>query len=318
MQQAILDSAEFQKFAAEVARRGRRVVRRSPQRAGRDRRTTPSPNDLIGSLGDDLLARFKPVPLLDEYDIYEQLMTYWHDDMHDDVFLIMNEGWLDAAKPRKAIEDKDRKLTETPDLVIGTGKKAQQVQDGPHPASVDRRPLLRLTNRPSSKTSMPSRGSHPSGRGVHEEHAVEDGLVWDAVDEKGKVTQKSAGAALKEARSQDDDEVAGALEWLLGLLKRDAEAKKAAKEAQAALDVATLKKYGDLSDADVIGLVLDDKWKASVSGRVADVLTSLVLGLVTRIQELGERYRETVGSLDMQLDDLSKHVSSHLAAMGVR
>ena len=49
-------------------------------------------------------------------------MTYWHGVLHDDVFLVMNEGWTDAAKPRKAIEDKDRKLSETPDLVIGSGR----------------------------------------------------------------------------------------------------------------------------------------------------------------------------------------------------
>ena len=66
---------------------------------------TTVPNDLIADISDDLLTRFKPVPLLDEYDVYEQLMTYWHTVMHDDVFLIMNEGWLGAAKPRKAIED---------------------------------------------------------------------------------------------------------------------------------------------------------------------------------------------------------------------
>ena len=46
--------------------------------------------------------------------------------MHDDVFLIMNEGWVDAAKPRTTIEDKDRKLSETPDLVIGSGKKRRR------------------------------------------------------------------------------------------------------------------------------------------------------------------------------------------------
>ncbi len=42
--------------------------------------------------------------------------------MHDDVALIMSEGWDGAAKPRKTIEDKDRKLSETPDLVIGSGR----------------------------------------------------------------------------------------------------------------------------------------------------------------------------------------------------
>ena len=31
---------------------------------------------LIAELGEDLLLRFRPVPLLDEYDVYEQLMDY--------------------------------------------------------------------------------------------------------------------------------------------------------------------------------------------------------------------------------------------------
>jgi type I restriction enzyme M protein len=52
----------------------------------------PLSQELISRIGDDLLARFKDAPLLDEYDVYEQLMTYWHSVMHDDVFLIMNEG----------------------------------------------------------------------------------------------------------------------------------------------------------------------------------------------------------------------------------
>ena len=76
-------------------------------------------------MSDDLLGRFNPVPLLDDYDIYEQLMTYWHGVMHDDVFLVMHEGWVDSLRgPGPTIEDKDRKLSEEPDLVIGTGKHA--------------------------------------------------------------------------------------------------------------------------------------------------------------------------------------------------
>ncbi|SHE79222.1 N-6 DNA Methylase [Ferrithrix thermotolerans DSM 19514] len=123
VQQTILDSSEFKDFA----RRAQDLVtdwfgvhRSELENINADTRS----NELIASLADDLLALFKSVPLLDEYDIYEQLMTYWHETMHDDVFLIMNDGWLEAAKPRKAIEDKDRKLAEAPDLVVGSGKSA--------------------------------------------------------------------------------------------------------------------------------------------------------------------------------------------------
>ena len=38
--------------------------------------------------------------------------------MQDDVYLIVDEGWRDAAKPRGIVEDKRRKLKETPDLIV--------------------------------------------------------------------------------------------------------------------------------------------------------------------------------------------------------
>ena len=144
MQQAILDAPGFQKLRDEVGRIVGRLVRRPPRRPRRDRRRH-QPADLIATISDDFLARFKPVPLLDEYDAYQQLMTYWHDIMHDDVFLIMNDGWVDAAKPRKTIEDKERKLSEDPDLVIGTGRGATKYKMDLIPPSLMVAPLSRVS-----------------------------------------------------------------------------------------------------------------------------------------------------------------------------
>src|SRR5689334_20320694 len=46
-------------------------------------------------------------------------MDYWAETMQDDMFLVGSEGWIDAAKPRLAIDNKERKIKETPDLVVG-------------------------------------------------------------------------------------------------------------------------------------------------------------------------------------------------------
>ena len=91
IQYAVLDSPEFQKFAAEV--RGLTddwyaTHRSSLQEITEDTR----PNDLIATISEDLLDRFEDRRLIDAYDVYEQLMTYWHGTMHDDVFLIMKDG----------------------------------------------------------------------------------------------------------------------------------------------------------------------------------------------------------------------------------
>ncbi len=79
VQQVVLDSPEFQKFADE--RRGivDRLVRRPSRRALPRSPPTPDRATLIATISDDLLGRFKSVPLLDEYDVYEQLMSYWHE-----------------------------------------------------------------------------------------------------------------------------------------------------------------------------------------------------------------------------------------------
>ena len=125
VQQIVLDSAEFKNFKDKA--RGHVVQWFEAHRDAFETIDAATvPNDLITTLGDDLLKRFKPVALLDEYAVYQQLMSYWHDTMHDDVSLIMRDGWLDAAKRRLAITDKDRKLAEEPDLTVGTGKTAKK------------------------------------------------------------------------------------------------------------------------------------------------------------------------------------------------
>jgi type I restriction enzyme M protein len=315
VQQAVLDSDEFQQFSAQIAEQVGGWFRAHRGALASITKNT-KPGELIATLGDDLLARFRDRPLLDEYDIYEQLLSYWHETMHDDVFLIMNEGWLGAARPRATIEDKDRKVSETPDIVIGSGKKASKFKTDLIPPA-----LIVAQYFPDEQAKLDdiNVAAEEAGRAVDEyteEHAVQDGLLGSAVDD-GKITKASTAARLNEAKREDcdADEIA-ALEQASVLFSADSAAMRMAKEAQAALDLATLKKYGALSEADVKTLILDNKWEATVARRVEGVLITLVIQLVARIQELGERYGQTLGSLEWELEELSHRVAVHLAAMG--
>ncbi|MCK0439050.1 type I restriction-modification system subunit M [Gordonia alkaliphila] len=274
------------------------------------------PNDLIATISDDLLVRFKPMPLLDEYDVYEQLMTYWHDTMHDDVYLVMADGWLNAAKPRKTIEDKERKLSETPDLVVGSGRSATKYKmDLIPPALIVARYFADEQTAIDNLTAAAEKATRTVEEYV-EEHAVEDGLLADAMDDD-KITKALVTARLKAIKTAGDPDEIKTLQHATKLYNTEAAAKKAVKEAQVELDLATLKKYGDLTEEDVKTLVLDDKWRTTVVHRVSDEVEALTLDLVARIQQLGERYAETVGDLDTELVNLEAKVAGHLAAMGV-
>jgi type I restriction enzyme M protein len=255
--------------------------------------------------------------LLDEYDVYEQLMTYWHDIMHDDVFLVMNDGWVEASKPHKTIEDKDRKLSETPDLVLGSGKNAQKYKMDLLPPTLIVARYFADEQANVDKLNAKAEAVTPAIDEYVDEHSGEEGLLADAMEDD-KITKSLATARLREAKREgvDTDEIS-ALEHLIQLYNHEAAAKKAAKQAQAALNIATLKKYGDLTKADVQVPVLDDKWAATIRDRVTREVNALTFALVTRIQELGKRYARTVGDLDLELERLEVQVAGHLASMGV-
>ncbi|MDO0925928.1 MULTISPECIES: type I restriction-modification system subunit M [Streptomyces] len=317
VQQAILDSPEFQKFTDEARDLTTEWFDFHRERLEKIDADT-QPNDLIAALGDDLLARFKPVPLVDEYNVYEQLMTYWHDVVHDDVFMIMNDGWLAAAKPRKIAVDKNRRLSESPDLVVGSGRSATKYKlDLIPPALV----VSRYFAAEQAKVDELVMLAEDASRAVQdyvEEHAVEGGLLADAMADD-KINKALASERLKKARHEgaDADEVA-ALAHLIKLYNAEAVSKRTAKEAEAALHLATLKKYGELTESDVRTLVMDDKWRAVITARVASEAEALTLALVSRIRELGERYAEPIDALGIALGKLEAKVAGHLADLGVK
>lgn len=317
VQQAILDSEEFAKFSEkETEQVSEWYAAHRPSLESISENTKP--NDLIATLGDDLLARFRDTALLDEYDVYEQLMTYWHSIMHDDVFLIMNEGWRNAAMPRIAIEDKDRKIAESPDLVVGSGRSATKYKmDLIPPALI----VARYFDKEQSYIDSLTAVAEDAARQIEEyteEHAVDEGLLADAMDD-GKITKALASSRLKDARLQQADaEEIRALEHLIKLYNGEAAAKKLIKDAQTELDTATLDQYGKLNEQDIQQLVLGDKWQTAIARGVAGEINQLTAHLVARIKELGERYDATVDDLETEVQKRSDRVVRHLSDMGAK
>jgi type I restriction enzyme M protein len=257
------------------------------------------------------------VPLLDHYDVYEQLLSYWDETMHDDVFLVMTSGWADAAKPRHALVDKEKKLNETPDLQIGTGKGAFKYKMDLISPAVIARHYFADELATLDELSAAAETAAQAVEEYVEENAVEEGLLSAACDDDDKVTKASAKARLKVAKKEADSaaEVA-ALECVSSLFDAEFAAKKAAKNAQATLDVEVLKKYG-LDDAAACSLVLDEKWEATLTSRIVSELELRGMALVARLTELANRYAATIADLDDSLSAIQDRVDEHLAAMGL-
>jgi type I restriction enzyme M protein len=315
VQEAILGSSEFAEFAAQAQRIAADwFMAHRPALAAIGANTRPT--ELIATLGDDLLERFKPVALLDEYDVYERLLSYWHQTIHDDVFMVMLDGWLKASSPRKAIENKDRKLSEEPDLTIGSGKNADKYKLDLIPPHLIVARYFAGEQAEVEKLEAKSTAASLVLAEHIEEHAVEDGLLAGALDDD-KITKKSVSDRLKAAKmtdAPDEDEVA-ALNRVGELFSAEATARKAVKDARAALDGKTLGKYADLDGTDVQLLLLEDKWLATVEARVSAQADGLARNLVSRIEGLGERYGHTVSALEAATASAAAAVEVRLTAI---
>ena len=310
---AILDDGDFESYHQGVAAiwdswRG------TYKPLLRDIDSSTLPRQLISSLSEDLLNRFADLPLLEHYEVYQRLMDYWDEVMQDDVYLIAMDGWMEAAKPRGIIEDKEQKIRETPDLTI---KRKKYKMDLIPPALV----VARYFAVEQAAIEMLQVKQETAAREVEEfaeEHAGEDSLLEDAYDDSGKITKASVRRRLKAIC--DDDEPGGgeerkALTRCLELVEAEAEAANTVKEAQAVLDHQILARYTTLAEDEIKTLVVEDKWFASIHDEIEGEVQRVTQELAGRVKELEDRYAKPLPMLEEEVAALSERVDRHLRKM---
>ncbi len=272
------------------------------------------PRSVIQTVSEDLLARFDDFPLLDRYGVYQRLMDYWADVMQDDVYLIAADGWLEAAKPRSVVEDKDKKIMETPDLAIGRKKYKMDLIP---PALI----VASFFAAEQVAIDALQTEADAAARDLEEfveEHSGDEGLLADAVTGKGKVTKAAVKARLRdiEGDAESDDE-REALTRYLELIEAESGADRAVKVGKAALDKKVLAKYATISETEIKTLVVDDKWFVSLRTAIDVEVQRLVQRLAGRVKELEERYSQPLAALEYEAETFSARVKGHLRNMGL-
>ena len=272
------------------------------------------PREIIGILSEDLLARFADLPLLDPYDVYQRLMDYWDETMQDDVYLIAADGWVEAAKPRGIIEDKEKKIKETPDLTI---KRKKYKMDLVPPALIVARYFA--TEQAAIETLQAKQET--ATRELEEfveEQTGEEGLLEDSVNDKGKVTKNSVKNRLKVIQDElESDDERAALTDCLALIEAEDEADKAVKKAQAALDQKVLARYATLTEAQIKTLVVENKWFASIRVAMEGKVRRLTQRLAGRVGVLEKRYARPLPELEREVEEFGTRVEGHLKKMGM-
>ena len=277
------------------------------------------PRSIIDTLSEDLLNQFNDTPLIDPYDVYQKLMDYWEEVMRDDVDLIITDGWVDAAKPRDIIQGKSVK--ETPDLTI---KKTKYKMDLIPPTLIVKRYYADEQAEIDELQTTLETATQELDEYI-EENTGDEGLLTDALTEKGSITKASLNARLQELTpnlmtqndTQDNDEELEAIEHCLSLIDAKSKADKEVKDAQLALDKKVLAHYATLTEAEIKQLMIDGKWFTTIQADIQGIVHQLTQHLTERVKELEERYAQPLPSLMHDVQEFSMKVDKHLSNMGV-
>ena len=280
------------------------TVHNHPVMNGIDDNTKPKV--FIKTIAEDLLERYANRPLMVRYDVYQHLLDYWNETMKDDVYLLVEDGWVATVK--RIIEKNNKSGKETDkgwtcdlipkELVITKYLAAEQQELQDIEASIE-----------SIQAEI---------TGIEEEHAGEEGLLNYATNDKGGITKTTITTFIKANKNNADEKEAVALaKTVLDLFTKEASLKKALKAKVTELDEATLAKFKTLTEAEVRSLVVEDKWLASLHAAIQTEIDAISQRLTGRIKELADRYENTMGELDSQTQTLEEKVSAHLENMGL-
>lgn len=271
------------------------------------------PKALILHLAEDMLDHFAKAPLIDRYEAYQRLMSYWAETMQDDVFIIAHDGWAaakDLREARKEVDGKKVKWLEEADLTVN---KVRLVADVIPPRLI----VARFFADMQQELDDAQAKAEDLAREIEElveEHGTEGGLLAEALTEAGKLTAASVKARTKSGEA--DAEEAPLLQQVAKLMAAETAAKKAVKEAEEALTEATLKKYPELTEEEIRALVVDDKWLTDIAELIEAEIEARTEQLTTRVRVLTERYGHTLPEMSDNFSKLESKVADHLRAMG--
>jgi type I restriction enzyme M protein len=267
---------------------------------------------LIHDVSERLLHWFSAAKLVNKYEVYQLLMDYWDETMQDDVYVVTQDGWKAGNMLRQLVAKKGEKLKETPDLVIGKNKYKSDLIP---PALIVAR-FFADEQAEVDRLQSKADAAAQELESFVEEHSGEDGLIEDAKNDKGKITK----ASIKQWKMENGEwtpEERAVCKQLEKLMNAEANASKAVKEAQTALDEAVFAKYPKLTLDEIKELTVEDKWLASILSAIQTEIERVTQQLATRIQTLETRYADPLPKLTESVVELSAKVDAHLKTMGI-
>ncbi len=252
------------------------------------------PKLIIREISESLLDKFSGLQLIDKYDVYQHLMTYWNDTMQDDVYTLVADGWLAGRQIERQEKKKDWDGLLIPKaLMIKTYFQSEQ----------DELDAL-VANREELEQQLTE---------MEEEHGGEEGIFGQF----DKITKANLTKRLKELKkNKAAKEEAEVLQKYLEIDEQVTELKGKIKLAAEELEELLIEQYENLSEEEIMELIVELKWMTAIEISVQSELERISQRLTQRVKELAERYEITLPAQNALVSSLEEKVNVHLSNMG--
>jgi type I restriction enzyme M protein len=288
------------------------------------------PKQAIHNISENLLKHYAPVQkkhalsLVDKYAMYQHFMDYAAETLQDDLYEIAADGWV-AGNEVKRIEKKTKKGDkETAKKVSGL----EALEGRLIPPDLIIQEFFAKEQKAIEELETKAETLNAQMEELRDEHGGEDGLLANAIDDKGKISKNTLTKALKEAQADQNVKTKHALsppenqeeyDMLMQykkLMDEEARIQSQIKTAQAELEKKVEAQYVKLTIDQIKTLVIEKKWLAEIEKRIQTEMGNISHRLTQRIKELAERYETPLPKLMNEVQELTAKVEGHLQKMG--
>jgi type I restriction enzyme M protein len=268
------------------------------------------PKFLISEIAEVMIEIYASVTLVDKYDAYEVLLSYWNEVMSDDVYLLVQDGY----KAARDIEVFTRTITKKKKDGTEEKKTTETGWDGKLVPKVLVIEMFFLAKQKAIDDLETVIAAAHTELDEMIENAEDNSIINEILKDNRKLDKAELKKKLKD-KTQDAEEQA-VLQSLLVLVVRIDEGTKTLKDLRVALDQETRQQYAKLTDAQCLELLLERKWYGSLVNGVFALYRAVNNRIAERVIKLADRYGKTLLSLETKIVELESRVKSHLERMG--
>lgn len=264
----------------------------------------------IVELAETLLNAFEDIELIDKYDVYEVLLSYWQEVMGDDVYLVSIDGYNAARR------------TENIMGVYTSGKKkGQEKIVGWEGVLLSKTMIEKVFFNEERKKINEAQNIVDETQNrleeLIEEQTGDEGYLKDYLNDKDKIEAKAVSAKIKELKKvKITGEELEVLSEYVNLSDTVLKQNKIIKELNAELEIKVRYKYSELSDAEILELLVNHKWYYTIFVGIKSLYITMSHNMANRIIELAERYEATLPFLNIEATNFEKRITAYLERMG--